>query len=453
MKHGCINLDWLEVFCIEDPQFPLDAIHCAQLGFEVRKREYGTPQYSEMMTLYRGDVPIIEVRRLPYSTRDEGGIFEKGACHIRYNNRTCYNVNPVQEMRNFIRRGRLTFKSISRCDICMDFIAFDNGDTPQQFIHRYMTDRIIKMHQSKLRGVRRGDGQSYVENFTFAGRDACLTKHINSLKWGGKGCPISTKLYNKSQEMRDTNYKSYIVDQWCAAKLVKREREKTEDGKIVTKLVRDGVPTDVWRLEFSVKLQGAKFVETEAGGVIDFNLSSIENRDKLMAIFHGLALQYWDFRVPSVSENGKAVKSNRLKRVPYIKAKILSAYVPKHLSTAKDLTRFERSVLRKLNSWCTSIYASADDVFHIRKVIDFISSIFRAEIVGLDVPKEGGDIGLQQLNDYTAALKRLKEGVAHLPSMVLRNISEFYEQAAIFIYGELSKRSDDIAVAYSNAPF
>lgn len=453
MKHGCINLDWLEVFCIESPSFPLDAVNCANLGFSVQKREYGTPQYSEMMTLLRGEVPILEVRRLPYSTREDGGIFERGACHIRYVNRTCYNVNPVQEMRNFIRRARLTFKSISRCDVCMDFVEFDNGDTPVAFIRRYMSDKVVKMHQSKLRGVSRSAGVAYEETFAFGGRDCCGSKNINSLKWGGKGCPISTKLYNKSQEMRDTKYKSYIVDQWCAAKIVERKRVETKDGKAVTQLVRDGKPTDVWRLEFSIKLQGAKFVETAQGGIIEFNLDALESRDKLLTIFHGLALQYWDFRIPQVTESGKSVKSNRLKKVAYIKAKIMSAYVPKHLSSAKDLTRFERSVLRKLNQWASSVYASADDVFHLRKVIEFVSSIFRAEVVGYDVPKDGVACDFQQLMDFKSALKRLKDGVANFPSLILRNISEFYEQAAILIYGELAKRDDEIAVQYSNCPF
>lgn len=452
MKHCCVNLDWLEVFCIEDPQFPLEPMACNHLGFVVKQREYGTPQYSQMFTCFRGNTPILEVRRLPYSLREEGGVFERGSCHIRYVNRSCYAKSPLQEMMNFIKRARLSFKSISRCDICMDFLCFDNGDTPQQFIAKYFGDKVIKMHQAKLRGV--AGKKDYHEYFSFGGRDCIGSKRINSLKWGGKGCPVSTKLYNKSQEMRDTNYKSYIVDQWVSAGLVARKKISDSKGERVA-LVRDGVETDVWRLEFSIKLQGAKFVETEQGGVLDFTLSSIDNRDKLLNIFHGLALQYWDFRKPELTATGKVQRSNRLKRIAFIKAKILSAYVPKHLSSASDLTRFERSLIRKLDKWGKSVYASSEDAFYICKVIAFISQVFRCEMCGVDVsqPSPLNDPAILAAASYKDALALIKKRLKSFNSDLIANILDFYESAACLFYGELSRRSDAVAVQISNTPF
>ena len=455
MKHGCINLDWLEVFCMEDPHFPLEPLRCIELGFVVKEREYGTPQYSQMFTCYRGNVPVLEVRRLPYSIRREGGIFEEGSCHIRYVNRSCYALNPLQEMTNFIKRARLTFRSISRCDICVDFVRFDNGDTPQEFIAKYLTDKVIKMHQAKLRGVsRNADAEDYVESFSFGGRDSITSKHINSLKWGGKGCPVSTKLYNKVQEMKDTNYKSYIVDQWISAGLVKRKTVEDKQGKRVI-LTHDGVECDVWRLEFSVKLQGAKLIETENGGVIEFSLSTIDNRDKLMNIFQGLALQYWDFRKPEVTANGRVKKSNRLKRIAYIKTKILSAYVPKHLSNMLDLTRFERSLVRKLDKWANSIYANADDVYHLRNTMAFISRLFRSEMVGVAVDENSQcvDPQLMATADYQNTLKMIRQRIKGFGSELIINLLDFYENAWFILNGELSKRNDQLAVSYANAPF
>lgn len=256
--------------------------------------------------------------------------------------------------------------------------------------------------------------------------------------------------------MRDTKYKSYIVDAWEQAKLVTRQRETTKDGKQRSILVRDGVQTDVWRLEFSVKLQGAKFVETDRGGIIDFNLDMLSSRDKLLALFHALSLQYWDFRKPAFTESGKQKASNRLQRIAYIKAKLLAhAYVPKHLSTAKDLSRFERSVVNKLNQWATSIYASAEDAMHLRKVIAFVSTLFRAEIVGFDVDRMYNDIGLHQIMDYKSALQKLKNEVTTFTTPILDNILKFYEDAAILIYKEMTARENDSKLAYqiANCPF
>lgn len=453
MKHACVNLDWLEVFCIEDPHFPLEPMQCIELGFVVKQREYGTPQYQQMFTCYRKDVPILEVRRLPYSLRSDGGIFEDGSCHIRYVNRSCYAKNPLQEMTEFIRRARLTFKSISRCDICVDFLRFDNGDTPNEFIAKYLSDRVIKMHQAKLRGV--SSDADYKEYFAFGGRDCCNSKRINSLKWGGKGCPVSTKLYNKVQEMKDTNYKSYIVDQWVAAGLIKRETVTDKHGNKRVALMHDGVETDVWRLEFSVKLQGAKLVETEQGGILEFTLSTIDNRDKLLTLFHGLAQQYWDFRKPELTESGKVQRTNRLKRIPFIKAKILSAYVPKHLSSALDLTRFERSVIRKLDKWAHSIYATSEDFHYIMRVIHICSKMFRCELVGVgvdDMPQVNDPL-LQAMGNYKDAIRDLRKRIHAFGSDLLVNLLDFYEDTTHVIHGELSKRNDSVALAYNNLPF
>lgn len=453
MKHACVNLDWLEVFCIEDPQFPLEPLNCIELGFVVKQREYGTPQYSQMFTCYRGETPILEVRRKPYSLRSDGGIFENGSCHLRYVNRSCYAKNPLQEMTEFIRRARLTFRSISRCDICVDFLRFDNGDTPNEFISKYLNDKVIKMHQAKLRGVSRD--VDYVENFSFGGRDCINSKRINSLKWGGKGCPVSTKLYNKVQEMKDTNYKSYIVDQWVSAGLVTRQTVVNADGSRRTALMHDGVETDVWRLEFSVRLQGAKLVETEQGGILEFTLSTIDNRDKLLTLFYGLSQQYWDFRKPEVTATGKVQRSNRLKRIAYIKCKLLAAYVPKHLSSALDLTRFERSVIRKLEKWATSVYVTQEESSNIMKVIHYLSKKFRCELVGVsvdDLPRYDDPWG-QTIANYENALREIKHKVKAFNSELLVNLLDFYEHAYMLLNGELSNRNDNVAIAYQNLPF
>lgn len=83
----CINLDWLEVFCIEDGY--LDPNYFQNLGWNVCVREYGTPLYKQMFTLLNEHgKPFLEIRRDPYSLKENGGIFEKGSCHIRLANRT-----------------------------------------------------------------------------------------------------------------------------------------------------------------------------------------------------------------------------------------------------------------------------------------------------------------------------------------------------------------------------
>jgi hypothetical protein len=62
-----VNLDWLECYCLESVEnYPHDARYFQSLGYHVVQRDYGTPIYAEMFTIYdRDDHPLIEVRRDP----------------------------------------------------------------------------------------------------------------------------------------------------------------------------------------------------------------------------------------------------------------------------------------------------------------------------------------------------------------------------------------------------
>lgn len=380
MKHRCVNLDWLEVFCEEDPHFPLIVENMQSLGWIVEQRAYGTPMYAEMYTLFRGNNPILEVRRNPYSKKSEGGIFADGACHIRYCNRTCYGMSPLQEMREFINHARLTYHNISRVDICMDFLRFEdkNETSPRSFIINYLNGHLVKVGQNKIRGVSKEVSTiTEGEDVSFAGRICGIGNKVNSLKWGGKKCPVSTKLYNKSLEMREQKQKDYIVDQWVAAGMVKRELKTDGHGTTKEVLTHDGKEVDVWRLEYSIKLGGNTFVETSQGEVIDFSLSAIDTRDKLLSIFCALSNRYFDLRYSRKTSTGKAEKSTRLKHMKIIASKLMErAYKPMQLSVKKDLDRFKRMLLKKLSSMMESDVADGMDKNAFRRLIDFIGRFY-----------------------------------------------------------------------------
>ena len=67
MISRCINIDWLEVYCLESNEyFPLNADFYIQHGFDVRQRDYGTRVWGEMFTIMGTDGErLLEVRRAP----------------------------------------------------------------------------------------------------------------------------------------------------------------------------------------------------------------------------------------------------------------------------------------------------------------------------------------------------------------------------------------------------
>lgn len=287
----CVNIDWLEVYCLEDViSFPHNADYFRTAGFHVEEREYGTPVYKEMFTIYdHFDQPLIEVRRNPKSAvgRQINGVLDPNACHIRLSNRSCYFNEPVKMLQTFLEQYGLHLQRISRLDICLDFTSFDYGDNPADFMARYFKHRYSKINQAKIRAH---------------GRDMWDGRLWNSVSWGNPKSMISTKFYNKSMELREKSDKPYIRQAWCAAHLIDDadtmvKYEKQEDGTTIT------TKPDVWRVEFSIKSSTRNWfvIENVQGQKkkiqsVRHTLSMYTDRQKLLDMFFSLTEHYFHFK-------------------------------------------------------------------------------------------------------------------------------------------------------------
>ena len=261
MNVKCINLDWLEIFAEE----PATEVHNAEYfrvkGYKVKERVYGTPQYREMFTIYSGKEELFEIRRNPYSLKSEGGIFKPNACHIRLCNRTCYELDPIAHLRAFMTAHDYTYVSISRIDIALDFNIFDNGMKPDNFIMQYMRGKLSKINQS---------------NVSAHGSDQWSGRVFNSLKWGSPSSPVSTKLYNKTLELKQGEDKPYIRQRWADAGLDQSQ--------------------DVWRVEFSLSAQMQSLKSLKTGEVFRKSIMHYDSRERLLRQFFILYQKYFDFR-------------------------------------------------------------------------------------------------------------------------------------------------------------
>lgn len=294
MKYRCINLDWLEIYAMEPAGQPRDAEYFKLHGFKVKVRAYGTPQYQEMFTLYADGQELFEIRRNPYSIKEQGGIFPRNACHIRLCNRTCYEIDPVNHLRAFLLTHDYTYKSISRIDIALDFNDFDNGMKPDNFIQKYMRGKIAKINQS---------------NVSAHGTDEWSRRVFNSLKWGSPSSPVSTKLYNKTLELRQGEDKPYIRQAWETAGL--------------------NTSQDVWRVEFSLSAQMQTLKSLKSGEMFKKSIIHYDSRERLLKQFYILAAKYFDFRtlLCNRKSDGKLV------------------YVRKYLCPKLELFRFDSTLV------------------------------------------------------------------------------------------------------------
>ena len=281
----CVNLDWLEVHCMEPSGDPHDANFFRRVGLTVSERDYGTRVYKEMFTV--NDVhgnPFVEVRREPYST-GYGGIHAVEECHLRLVNAACYLDNAAALMQNFIETYGYTINRISRIDICLDFERFDEGDDPAVFLSRYLRQVYSKINQGNItaHGADRWNGQVW-----------------NSVSWGSPTSAIGTKFYNKTMELYDaatgTYRKPHIRYAWLKCGLI-------DDFHKVMKQGKDGWYTpQIWRVEFSIRSSVKKWFAIELNGE-EKHYQSIRNtldmydcREKLLTLFASLQQHYFHFK-------------------------------------------------------------------------------------------------------------------------------------------------------------
>lgn len=299
----CINIDWLEVYVLEPiNKFPLDAEYFKKAGYKVKEREYGTPQYKEMFVVYENEKPAFEIRRNPYSIKQNGGIFDKRGCHVRLSNEICYDRAPIDKLRQFLCAHDYQYQNITRIDICLDFNHFDNNSDVQEFINKYMRGEISKVNQPRL---------------SAHGTDKWIGRIINSLKWGSESSPNTTKLYNKSLELRQEKDKPYIRQAWADSGL--------------------DLSHDIWRIEYSMTGQFQTLKNKKSGEILKKGLSAYDNRKKLMQQFAYLHNRYFDFRRVEYNTKGNLKPKYKCAKTETINYKFSDEiYTPSRNITQKE---------------------------------------------------------------------------------------------------------------------
>lgn len=377
----CINLDWLEVYVLEPIGIPHDAAYFSLNEYEVHSRQYGTPLYQEMFTIYEDGFPLLEVRRAPHPVNKDGAsILPPNAAHIRLANRTCYQPQAVNILRRFIIAHGYEYKSISRVDICMDFTEFDSKETPSNFVRKWFTAKISKLYQG---------------NFSAHGLDKWSEREVNSIKWGRPTSSITTKLYNKTKELEECGDKFHIRDSW------------DEAGLDLTK--------DVWRVEFSInssvkvlrcrrpRNQEQAEETNEQRNEISFrSLTNFDTADKLLQTFAALASHYFRFKEVEYTDTGKLREKRRCNDHPTFDFLATDAnYTPRKVTLQKMPSRTEKILANTLKRMM------ADSVVSYKQrqlIYDILTYMAKTKRISLDdVPTPDDIMEMRVIGDENMA--------------------------------------------------
>ena len=285
-KPRCVNIDWLEVYVLEsNDRYPCNAEYFRRQGYLVREREYGTRVYKEMFEIVdEMNNPLIEIRRNPASGESNFNGLSEFSSHIRLPNWVLYQGRPIEFLREFLLKNDYIFKRIYRIDICYDFEYFDSGDRPAKFARRYLEGTYRKINQCFL---------------TAHGFDSWSGCDYNSLSWGSPSSMVSTKLYNKTLELKEAkNDKPWIKTAWMIAGLIDNPCSMTKrntKGEIYK--------PEIWRVEFSMKSEADGWIIWEMQNrkkvrkqVMPHKLEMFDSPDKLWRRFQNLAYHYFHFK-------------------------------------------------------------------------------------------------------------------------------------------------------------
>lgn len=259
-----VSIDWLSIYC--------DCSKMVQGGDFVFNREpYGTSVYADMFTisLYQNEVAIL-------TCNPRSSALKAGTGVLKILNPILYSQALSAVCYSLLRDCNIEFLNISRLDLCADFNHFDAYPNMQDFFHDFLTLKLLKIGAAKYKVCADATTSQKHEYFKMIGLQS--SQHTYQyLRFGSKVSKVSAYLYNKTQEFRDVKRKNYIAEAWAANQIDESQ--------------------EVWRLEFSLKGDGIKFVNQETGEWQTKNLEMVLDPVQRTQLYNALYLKYWCFRV------------------------------------------------------------------------------------------------------------------------------------------------------------
>lgn len=313
-----VAIDWLQLYCLSH-----SCLDSGSYGeWTVSVSDYPTAQFLKKADcFYYLDGTKRAFCHLLFSPRLS--VIRSNSVQLKIVNEQLYTSGLWRRLQSLFLALNLEFKSISRVDLCADFNKFYKGLHPLTLIKGYLTQNYLKI------GINRGYVAFDSMGYTIANGSSSLPKGFklgsavyNGVTWGSKGY-VQTQLYNKSKEMRDKQYKSWIVEQW----------------------ERAGLDIDnVWRLEIRIQKAGKSVNLMETGDIFSFGVSDLSDEYRLSELFSVYVSKYArfvkrDYHVKKQQMTPIVLFSNLFDAQASIKPKIHVSQIPTK-RTAKVVDNF-----------------------------------------------------------------------------------------------------------------
>lgn len=250
------------------------------------KEPYGTSVYADMYTIYLYGEEIAVLTCNPRS-----GALKKGTGVLKILNPILYQQGLAEITYDLLSSCRIIPLNISRLDLCADFNHFDGYEDMQDFFQDFLNIRLWKIGAAKYKVCANKAVEFDCDYFKMIGLQS--SRHAYQyLRFGSKVSKVSAYLYNKTQEFRDVKRKNYIAEAWAANDIDEKK--------------------EVWRLEFSLKGDGIKFLNAETKMWQSKNLEMVFDPIQRTQLYNALYLKYWEFRYNDGQKRKDRMQTARL---------------------------------------------------------------------------------------------------------------------------------------------
>lgn len=304
-----INVDWLQVFCHDLNKDRLNVIYYGHSAYEFVLLPHGSRHFKEIWEVIDSDgEKYAVIQRIPHSS-----IISADGAIVQLCNRELYRPYFASNFITFLAMHKFKYKSISRLDICFDSNNLLNGLRHSSLIKKIMNEKVLKNNQSKVQW-----------NFSVVANIG-KPMECNSCSFGSKSSSVSTKMYNKTLEMKEQKKKPYIIESWGYNGI--------------------DIDSDVWRIEISIKSDATTTIRTDTGEIFRLIPDAFKMQSVIEDVFFSYAAKYFAFKRNDGKKNKTRMKDFEI----FPKERTMTIH-PVRITNEKDSGRSDRIFLKKLHT-------------------------------------------------------------------------------------------------------
>jgi len=343
VKH-CVSIDWLQVYCLCNNIS--EGVHYGkERTYKVELLPHETAMFKRVYDIYEYHVQT-QKKRIVATMQCEprSPKLNHRALTLKLANRMLYSQNYIAVLYDLIFCLGLTYKGITRIDVCYDCNRFSGGRSVPKFLHDYVT----KLNGSVGYITRKGSDKFSLHG----GRSKSGTTKITSMRFGSNQSRIGAYIYDKTLELQEVKDKPYIREYWEANGLLNDENNH------------------VWRAEISIKSQGTDILNMSTGELFRLSPRYIEHRDSIDKLFAVYASKVLSFKICGGQKNKKDFRSIKLFDLDATTTK------PYYESKFADTGRMERICVNKIVKLSSEYSDLSDTMQHsLSQTVKFLMEV------------------------------------------------------------------------------